>query len=81
MTLTREDISIQVRKILAALQGVPVEAVTEGALMESLARVQVNEMEMITALEGEFGLDILDAEAAKFRTVEDVVNYVTLRSN
>ena len=48
-------------------------------LMKDLKADSLDAVEIIMAVEEDFGLDIPDASAEKFRTVRDLVEYVEAR--
>ncbi len=57
------------------------DAVTaSSALQEDLGGDSLDAVELVMALEEEFGIEIPDADAEKLRTVGDVVQYVQDRT-
>ena len=45
-------------------------------MLKSLGADSLDEVEIVMALEEEFGIEIPDEDIMKFRTVEDVVKYI-----
>lgn len=52
----------------------------EASLISNLGASSVDLVEIITALENEFNLDISDEDAARIRTVKDIIDYVQTHS-
>lgn len=52
------------------------EVVPEASFVDDLGADSLDLVELIMAMEEEFGLEISDEEAEKIRTVQDVINYV-----
>ena len=69
-----------IKKLTALLVedwGVDPETVHEGAsLMEDLGADSLDMIEFVMAIEEEFGVDIADEDAEKWRTVGDIVRYL-----
>jgi acyl carrier protein len=58
--------------------GVSEEEVTmEASFIDDLGADSLDLVELIMAMEEEFGLEISDEDAEKIQTVQDVVNYIT----
>ena len=71
------DIEARVKKIIAEQLGVPEGDVTnEKAFVADLGADSLDTVELVMALEEEFGLDIHDEDADKFKTVGDALNYL-----
>ena len=67
----------KVREIVAEQLGVSEEEVTpEASFIEDLGADSLDIVELVMALEEEYGLEISDEEAEKIRTVQDVVKYI-----
>lgn len=65
-------------KILAEELDVDSASISEKArLEEDLGADSPNKIEIALGIEEEFGMEVPDAELARFRTVGDVVNYVS----
>lgn len=71
------DIESRVKKIIAEQLGVEESQVTnEKAFVADLGADSLDTVELVMALEEEFGLEIPDEEAEKLQTVGDVIKYV-----
>ena len=53
------------------------EVTLEASFIDDLGADSLDLVELIMALEEEFGLEISDEDAEKIQTVQDVVNYIT----
>jgi acyl carrier protein len=68
----------RVIEIIVEQLGVSEEEVTlEASFVDDLGADSLDLVELIMALEEEFGLEISDEDAEKIQTVQDVVNYIT----
>ena len=66
-----------VRKVLAKQLRRPEEGITsESRIMEDLGADSLDNVELIMALEEEFGLEVPDEEAEKLQSVGDVIKYI-----
>jgi len=67
----------QVKEIIARELEVEVKQLTpEAKFIEDLGADSLDIVELVMALEEEFGLDIPDEEADKLKTVGDAMNYL-----
>ncbi len=72
-----EKVETKVREIISEQLGVAVDQVTpEASFIEDLGADSLDIVELVMALEEEYGMEISDEEAEKIRTVKDVVNYI-----
>jgi acyl carrier protein len=77
MAETAEKVETKVREIISEQLGVSVDQVTpEASFIEDLGADSLDIVELVMALEEEYGMEISDEEAEKIRTVRDVVNYI-----
>jgi acyl carrier protein len=56
------------------------EVTPEAVFVDDLGADSLDLVELIMAMEEEFGFEIADEEAEKLRTVQDVINFVQARS-
>ena len=56
------------------------EVTPEAVFVEDLGADSLDLVELIMAMEEEFGMEIADEEAEKLRTVQDVISFVTARA-
>jgi acyl carrier protein len=75
------SVAEKVKKIVTEQLGVSAEQVTDDAkFIEDLGADSLDQVELIMALEEEFGSDIPDEEAEKLTTVGDAVRYIDSKS-
>jgi len=73
----KEKVFEKVKEIIVDQLGVEEEEVTlEASFIEDLGADSLDIVELIMALEEEFGLEIPDDEAEKIATVNDAVEYI-----
>ncbi len=71
----------RVKSIIVEQLGVDAEEVTsEASFVEDLGADSLDTVELIMALEEEFGVEISDDEAEKIRKVRDAVDYIEKRA-
>ena len=72
-----EAVSDRVRAIIAEQLGVKLEEVTDAAsFIEDLGADSLDTVELVMALEEEFGIEIPDEDAEKMTTVGDAIKYI-----
>ena len=72
-----EAITDRVRAIIAEQLGVKLEEVTDSAsFIEDLGADSLDTVELVMALEEEFGIEIPDEDAEKMGTVGDAIKYI-----
>ena len=75
--MSSEEIFEKIKNIIVEQLQVAETAVTEDAsFIDDLGADSLDLVELIMALEEEFGIEIPDADAEKVVTVGDVVNYI-----
>ena len=75
--MSSEEVFEKVKAIIVEQLQVSEETVTEDAsFIDDLGADSLDLVELIMALEEEFGIEIPDADAEKVVTVSDVVNYI-----
>jgi len=68
----------RVIEIIVEQLGVSEEEVTmEASFIDDLGADSLDLVELIMAMEEEFGIEISDEDAEKIQTVQDVVNYIS----
>ena len=72
-----EAVADRVRAIIAEQLGVKLEEVTDAAsFIEDLGADSLDTVELVMALEEEFGIEIPDEDAEKIVTVGDAIQYI-----
>ena len=77
-----QDILNRVKKVTVEELAVKEEEVVETAsFTEDLGADSLDVVELVMALEDEFGIDIPDEEVGNIKTVGDAVTYISGKSN
>jgi acyl carrier protein len=72
------DIEAKVKKIIEEKLSVNADQITNDAkFAEDLKADSLDTVELVMALEDEFGLDIPDEEAESIKTVQNAIDYIT----
>ena len=67
----------KVKEIVAEQLGRDAKEVTDGAsFIDDLGADSLDIVELVMAMEDEFGIEIPDEEAEKIKTVKDVIEYI-----
>jgi acyl carrier protein len=75
--IVEKTVDRRVIEIIVEQLGVSEEEVTlEASFIEDLGADSLDLVELIMAMEEEFGIEISDEDAEKIQTVQDVVNYI-----
>jgi len=79
--MKKEDIFEQLKKLIVELLEVEEgKVVPEASFVDDLAADSLDFVELITAVEEVFKIEIPDEDAGKMQTVEAAVNYIELKS-
>lgn len=75
--MTRDEIAGKVKNIIVEQLGVNAEEVKdEASFIDDLGADSLDTVELVMALEEEFGAEIPDEDAEKLRTVGESINYI-----
>ena len=75
--MSSEEIFEKVKKIIVEQLGASDSAITlEASFIDDLGADSLDIVELIMAIEEEFGMEIPDSDAEKVATVGDVVEYI-----
>ena len=76
-----EAVTDRVKAIIAEQLGVKIEEVTDSAsFIEGLGADSLDTVELVMALEEEFGVEIPDEDAEKMGSVGDAVKYIEAKT-
>ena len=74
-----KSIEERVKDVIVAQLGVdPSEVKPEASYVDDLGADSLDTVELVMALEEEFGLDIPDEEAEKIKTIGETIEYLSL---
>ena len=74
--MSRTDREAQIRALISDELGVELDDVTLSSTIESLGGDSLDTVEAVMRIEEEFGIEIPDDDAEKFKTISDIVQYV-----
>jgi len=75
--MTATNIEAKVKSIIADQLGVGEDEIKmESSFIEDLGADSLDIVELVMAMEDEFGIEIPDEEAEKIKTVKDVIEYI-----
>jgi len=76
-TQVEQDVIAKVKDMVSNQLGKPEEEISlEAAFIEELGADSLDLVELVMALEDEFGLEISDEDAEKIVTVQDAVSFI-----
>ena len=77
MTLSKEEVLDKVKAVIVDQLGVSDnEVTTEASFVDDLGADSLDTVELVMALEEEFGTEIDDEDAEKLTTVQKTVDYI-----
>jgi acyl carrier protein len=75
------DIEAKVKKIISEQLGVPeVDVKPEASFVNDLGADSLDTVELVMALEEEFGVEIPDEDAEKIATVQNAIDYIKAKA-
>lgn len=79
--MSNNSIEERVKKIIVDMLGVkPEDVVPEASFVDDLGADSLDTVELVMALEEEFGTEIPDEEAEKINTVQAAIDYIKSHS-
>ncbi len=70
------DIEQRVKKIVAEQLGVQEDISNDASFVDDLGADSLDTVELVMALEEEFGIEISDEDAEKITTIQDAIDYI-----
>ena len=75
------DVDAKVKKIISEQLGVPeADVKPEASFVNDLGADSLDTVELVMALEEEFGVEIPDEDAEKIATVQNAIDYITAKA-
>lgn len=75
------ELEAKVKKIIAEQLGVPeADVKPEASFVNDLGADSLDTVELVMALEEEFGIEIPDEDAEKIATVQNAIDYIKAKS-
>lgn len=75
----KQELLLKVKPIIAKQLGIDEERVIPAAkIVEELGADSLAAIEIVMALEEEFNIEILDEDAEKMKTIEDILTYLAV---
>ena len=74
--MNRDQISVQVRQLLAEQLTIDPTKITEQSTLDELGADSLDRVEIIMKLEDLFGVEISDDDADRLTSVESIVSYL-----
>ncbi|MDA8424048.1 MAG: acyl carrier protein [Nitrospiraceae bacterium] len=75
------DVEVKVKKIISEQLGVPeADVKPEASFVNDLGADSLDTVELVMALEEEFGVEIPDEDAEKIGTVQSAIDYIKAKA-
>jgi acyl carrier protein len=75
------DVDAKVKKIISEQLGVPeADVKSEASFVNDLGADSLDTVELVMALEEEFGVEIPDEDAEKIATVQNAIDYIKAKA-
>jgi acyl carrier protein len=79
--MTMADVEAKVKKIISEQLGVPeTDVKPEASFVNDLGADSLDTVELVMALEEEFGVEIPDEDAEKIATVQNAIDYINAKA-
>jgi acyl carrier protein len=79
--MTMADVVAKVKKIISEQLGVPeADVKPEASFVNDLGADSLDTVELVMALEEEFGVEIPDEDAEKIATVQNAIDYIKAKA-
>jgi acyl carrier protein len=79
--MTMADVDAKVKKIISEQLGVPeADVKPEASFVNDLGADSLDTVELVMALEEEFGVEIPDEDAEKISTVQSAIDYIKAKA-
>jgi acyl carrier protein len=79
--MTMADVVAKVKKIISEQLGVPeADVKSEASFVNDLGADSLDTVELVMALEEEFGVEIPDEDAEKIATVQNAIDYIKAKA-
>lgn len=73
-----DNVEVKVKEIVCAqLEVAPDKVVASASFIDDLKADSLAVVELVLALEDEFGIEIPDEDTEQIKTVQDAINYIT----
>lgn len=75
--MERKQLFSMVAEVIVDQMGVHIDEVIQTATEDDLGADSLDKVEVLMALEEEFDIEVSDEAAEKWRTVDDIVDYIS----
>ena len=76
MSINVNEIESRVKKIVSEQLGVKEEVTLDASFVDDLGADSLDTVELVMALEEEFGIEIQDEEAEKITTIQQAIDFI-----